>query len=370
MTHATVKSARRARTTKLIRPPSDPLLAAIPPDVRDDWRIHPTTELIRRLEFLSACGPKPSNDLGMMRLMHCRAVRAAWETYLYCAFACGLFDGERGKELRGRLASRNPDDFRSSMAECLTCWFLAGRLRLPVSGDAPARAGKILDMKAVVDGQNVAVEVKAPYRERPPEGQAWCGHDADLLAQCLKAANKQFAEDVPNILVLVPQLRRSVSTFRVQLVTALYGEEKITCPIDTRTGGPAGPVTTKFFPEGGLLRRRQPSGALVKRDGMPGFTRVSAVIVIEEEMREKYPQPITTLGKEIMEDGSDGAKHDAWNSQQALHYDPGNECWIDHSILVAHNPHARHPLDPGLFGAYVQFMDLGSGYGWSDGEPL
>ncbi len=272
----------------------------------------------------------------MMLLMHRRAVRAAWETYIYCAFACGLFDGDKGKDLRGRLASRKSDNFRSALAECMACWFLAGRMQFPVTGHAPGRGAKMLDMLAVIESQNVGVEVKAPYRERPRGGEAWCGHDGDLIARCLDTANKQFADDVANILVLAPQLRTPVSTLRVQLVSALYGQEKITCPIDTRTGGPAGPVTIKFAPDGRLLRRRQQSGALVKPNRMPGFTRVSAVVVIEDEGR----------------------------------CGPNNEYWIHHTILVAHNPHALRALSPEIFREYVQFMDVGNGYGWSDGEPL
>ena len=69
---------------------------------------------------------------------------------------------------------------------------------------------------------------------------------------------------------------------------------------------------------------------------MPGFTRVSAVVVIEED----------------------------------FHYGSENYCCRDHMILVAHNPFACHPLSAEIFRDYVQFMDVGNGYGWSDGEPL
>ena len=339
MTAATPQLGRPPESISLFRPPRDPLLAAIPPEVRDEWRWNPTQELIWRLEGLCACGPRPSSDSQAVRLMFRRARRAAWETYVYCAFACGLLEGERGIELRGRLASSNADDFRSAMAECLTCWFLAGRLGLPVTGDAPGRKGKNLDMTAFVGGQGVGVEVKAPHRDRPTEGEAWWGHDADLLARCLDRANRQFPGNGANVLAVVPELRTPVSLFRVQLVTALYGQEVITFPVDTRTGSRAGPVTTQFRPDGRLLRRRQPSGAFVKADGTPGFTRVSAVIVIEEVPRD-------------------------------LGWSRNNEAWIDHNVLVAHNPHARHPLSPDLFREYVQFTDMGSGYGWSDGARL
>ena len=66
VTTGTGEIDRQAGTSKLIQPPTDPLLAAIPLDVRDDWRGNPTPELIRRLEFLCACGPRPSDDLKAM----------------------------------------------------------------------------------------------------------------------------------------------------------------------------------------------------------------------------------------------------------------------------------------------------------------
>ena len=351
---------------KLMGLPANPLLTAIPHDARDSWRSRPTPELVRRLEILCASGPRPAERVQAVRLMYDRAVRAAWETYVFCAFACGLFEGQRGKELRGRFGSRSDDDFRSAMAECQACWFLAGRLGFPVSGKAPGRGNKMLDMKAVIDDQDVGVEVKAPYREPPPAGQAWSDHDGEALAQCLDAANKQFANDVPNILVLSPQLRTPVSILRTQLVSALYGQEKITCPIDTRTGGRAGPVSTEFSPDGRLLRRRQLTGAPVKRDGTPGFTRVSAVIVIEEQLRQKYPHPSMAVGNSAVT----AEVEIAWQKQEALYWARENECWVDHNVLVAHNPHAPYPLDPERFSSFVQFTDIGEGYGWSDGERL
>jgi hypothetical protein len=299
-------------------------------------------------------------------------MRASWESYVYSAFACGFFDGDRGKDLRGRLASKGEHDFRSAMAECLTCWFLAARLRFTVTPDAPGRGAKNLDMMTIIGSQEVGVEVKAPYREMPPPGTGWHGDDADLLANRLESAQKQFSRETANILVIVPQLRTPVHSYRTQLVTALYGEEKITCQIDLRTGAAVGPITTEFFHEGKLLRRRQPSGALIKPDGSPGFTRVSTVIVIEERIREKYPPPPLGLWREIVTGNTrSGGWEDAWNRQMALHLGPENYCWIDHNILVAHNPNAHKPISPNWFQGFVQFMDLGIGeYGWSDGQPL
>ena len=78
-----------------------------------------------------------------------------------------MLEGERGKEVRSRLASTDAECFRSAMAECEVCWFLAGRKRLPLVADAPGRNGRNLDMRIVVNAVDVGVEVKAPFRERP-----------------------------------------------------------------------------------------------------------------------------------------------------------------------------------------------------------
>jgi len=46
------------------------------------------------------------------------------------------------------------------------------------------------------------------------------------------------------------------------------------------------------------------------------------------------------------------------------------DMWIDHNVLVAHNPFAKRPLFPAHLPIPIQFMDLGTGFGWSDGERL
>ncbi len=329
------KTSNNGNYFKFIRPPKDPLIAAIPQEVRNRWRNKPTEILIRRLDILNACGPYPSDHKGRCRLMHYRAIRSAWETYIYSAFACGLFEGERGKELRGRFASRDANDFRSAISECLTCWFLAAHLGLPVNGEMPGQNSKILDMRTVINNDNVGVEVKSPYRTTSPHDEVICGHDADLLACCLQEANKQFNKDIPNILIIVPELRFPVFSLRLQLITALYGQEVITCKVDKKTGAMAGPTEIKFNPDGKFLKKHLDSGKLIKRNGRPPFTRISAVVVIEERIREHKP---------------------IW--------------WIDHDVLIAHNPNANYPINPKTFNGYIQFKDLGGGYGWSDGKPL
>lgn len=320
---------------ELIKPPQDVLSELIPLNIRDGWRARPTEELTKRLRYLCASGPAPSEDGRYKYMLRDRAKRAAWETYLYSAFACGFFEEPKGSDLRGRLESREHSDFRSAIAECMTCWFIASKLHFPVYPDAKGRGQKVLDMRIVADQQDIGVEVKAPYTA-PEQGKTVWGHDGLHLAAAMTAANKQFDKGVPNLLVLAPQLRRPVYSLREQLTTAVYGEMKLTMPYDMSRGCAAGPIEMEFSREGKLLQRRKPNGKTVKPDGMPGFTRISAVLVIEET---------------------------------GPHFGGGRtEAWFGHSALVAHNPYAEHDLAPRLFGEFVQ--DLGDGYGWSDGEPI
>jgi hypothetical protein len=51
-----------------------------------------------RVRVLAAGGLNPSADCQALR-----AYKSAWEVYLSAAFACGLLDGEHGRDLRERL---------------------------------------------------------------------------------------------------------------------------------------------------------------------------------------------------------------------------------------------------------------------------
>jgi len=100
---------------------------------------------------------------------------------------------------------------------------------------------------------------------------------------------------------------------------------------------------------------------------MPGFTRVSAVIVIEQEVREKYPPPDPFA---LADEETVHRIWPVWERARELSRSSDNEAWMDHRVLVAHNPNARHVLAPELFHGYVQFTDLGTWYGWNDGARL
>jgi hypothetical protein len=282
------------------------------------------------MEVLTAHGPYPSDRSMADRLACRRAMRAAWETYVGSALVCGFFEGDPGQDLKARLLGPDEAGFRSAIAECLGCWFFAGRLGLATTSSPPGRGRKMLDLLVDYGEASFKAEVKSPHKER--SGRAWWGDDSDLLERTLDRANKQFSDDGGNVLVFVPALRIPVFRLRDQLVRAFYGEEKIVIPIDPRVGGARGPASSVFFPEGKFLGTRDKKGRLIKPDGTPGFTRVSAVIVIEEKLVED----------------SDGY-------------------WVDHRVVVAHNPFAQCPVSPILWAAYPQLVRQGEDLIWTDG---
>ena len=296
----------------------------------------PSEQLKYRLDVLTAHGPNPTNRAAAYRLQYLRAKKAAWEVYAHAALICGFFDSPGGRDLRERLTGGDDNGFRSAMTECMACWFFAGKHRFPVTPYPRGRLGKRLDMSVKFACGEARVEVKAPYKESPRGVGPWFGEHSDVLAQCLDTANKQFSDDTMNILVIAPELRLPVHNYRFQLIKAFFGQEKITVPIDPSTGGPAGPVGTKFFPDGKFLNRYRPKGKHLKINGQPAFTRVSAVLTIEEFFQDRYPYAN----------------------------------WVDHHVLVLHNPFARHPLAVEVFEQYIRFIDLGEGFGWSDGCRL
>src|SRR5258705_7365821 len=152
----------------------DFLKEVLPSNVLHAWRTRPSKELIERLKVLGACGPYPIDRDQMSIIRRLRARRAAWEAYAQAAKCCGMLDGDCGKILRSRFASREAHDFRSAMSECMTCFVLASKMNLPVNEQAAGRGAKRLDMSTVLLGLDVGVEVKAPLQKRPESG-GWSG---------------------------------------------------------------------------------------------------------------------------------------------------------------------------------------------------
>lgn len=327
-------------------PPRDPLREVFPIEVLDIWRrkaASASENLMFRVRVLEACGPYPGDPRRAAVLRSLRAIKAAWDTYLFAAYGCGMFEGNKGKDLLARLQGVGDDSFRSAMAECMACWFLAGRMKFPVEPCAAGRPGKNLEMRVLLEGTWTGIEVKAPFREKPkpPPGQrvvTWVGDDADKIKQCMEAANKQFGDNSPNLLVIVPSLRTPVFLSRHDVVNAAYGQSVITWPIDTRTGEAAGPLEVVFSPEGKFLNTNRPNGKAVKPDGFPSYRRISALLCLEERLVERYPFSVS----------------------------PRNENWVEHDALVLHNPYAYHPLSPEPWRMFPQLLPVEGEMRWTD----
>jgi hypothetical protein len=346
-------------------PPSDVLMDVFTPAIRQGWRARKSDELTHRLSILSACGPYPSDPLLAADIRYWRAKRAAWETYLFTAFACGFFEGTRGRDLRNRLRCHSQEGFLAAIAECMTCWFLAGKHGLPLIADAPGRNGRNLDMKVIVSGHDVGVEVKAPFRETPTE-RLWCGDDSEKIAQVMDAANKQFSDGIANVLVIAPSLRRPMYSHRRDLLKAAFGQSKITWEINPRSGD-IGPTKVRFFADGRFLSTASSSGRPLKADGFPAYRRISAILCIEETMTERFPfpNPIPLINEETR-----SQLLPLWERACDLYNRVDNCAWIEHNVLVLHNPYAYHALSHNVFAPHPLLVPVAEQLQWTDGEAV
>jgi len=251
------------------------------------------------------------------------------------------------------------------MAECMACWFLAGKQKLKLLVDAPGRNGRNLDMQIIIESIDVGVEVKAPYRE-PPTERFWSGDDADKISQALDAANKQFRDDQPNILVVVPSLRRRMFSQRHDLVKAAFGQSKITWPVNTETGE-SSEAEVKFFPDGRFLNTATRKGTLLKADGFPAYRRISAVVCLEEVIRELYPFPDPFV---LLDVHARSELWPAWAESRELYFRDDNRAWVEHNVLVLYNPYAYHSISHEAFGQYPQLVPVGDVMRWTDGKEV
>ena len=309
-----------------IKPPSNPLRDVFTDEVIQEWveRRNPSDFLKSRIASITTPLSNSDKRLAEYEITRYRIRREAWNIYLYAAFACGLFEGDDEEDLRARLRSPDDQDFRGAMAECMVCWILSGKYKLNLSPRPQGRGNRVLEFLAKTSFGEINIEVKAPYRERL---QSWCGDDSDILKRCIDKANSQFAEDRINMLVIVPELRL-ITVSRFDLVKAFYGQSYISIPIDTRTGGPAGPEEIEFRADGRFLN-------LIRSGIKPGFTRTSAVMCVEEEIIEK-----------------------------------GSRKEIAHNIYILHNPHTKYSIPYEYWSDCKQVIIDGDVLKWDDDHPM
>jgi len=318
--------------------PSDPLRAIFTPEVLLRLRQHSPQDyhLVHRLNVLEAAGPTPSEAETAHAITWRRVEKAAWEAYLQAAFACGLFDGESGAELRGRLMSPDYENFRSAIDECATAWLLAGVLRLKVTPRPGGTGSTRLEMRATYQGGEFSVEVKSPFRQlrlEPGVVHVGWGDDSGALVNCIQEAGKQFSKGCANVLVIVPRFMLRVATNRRMILNAFYGQDTIHIPVDRTDGEPVGEPYIGFQPDGRLLKVWRP-------EAKPRHTRVSAIVTVEEEIRD-WETP-------------------AGRVEPVMHHD----------VLVAHNPYAEIPVCRSIWKDWPQLVHEGETLLWTDGGSL
>lgn len=263
-----------------------------------------------------------------------------------------------------RLRGHDAVAYRAAIAECMACWVLAGKLGMPVSSKPSGRNQKVLDWLAehTPARQSLHVEVKAPFVEAPED--AWSGSDAPVLVGCMRRANDQFEAGRVNVLIVVPELRTPVYAEREQLVEAFIGQPMITWSVDRKTGGSIGDTRNIFRPDGALVaRHRWPAGF------SPRFTRLSAVVTIEEFLAEKVHDGAVTAEElaDAQRRGDPSVAHRIIHEYFSRSLRPDHAEWIEHHVFVLHNPFAQNPLDEAIFARYPQLVVRGPHMVWTDG---
>lgn len=259
-----------------------------------------------------------------------RASRNAWNNYVAVASMHGFFSQSENCDLRKRLTDREDNNFRGAMAECMAAWFFLETLGWKITPRPRGQGRRELELTAMSPEGPIMVEVKAPFREQ--FGTMGSGNDSDLIEKTLQRANNQFASGNKNLLFLAPKLRSSLGQDRYQIIQALIGQTTIDISIKNPEVE-EDPNLIKFeeprveFQLDGMFTR------LIKKDCSPGFTRVSAVLSVEEIFRYHDDTP-----------------------------------YIDHTMLLVHNPYASTPLSPNTFSNVVQFQAFPDGWRWADGQ--
>lgn len=288
----------------------------------------PSAALTRRLDVLTAV-EDPGAELRertWQRIL--LAQRAAWLNYVTAMRDAGLMDAD----VIARLTGTSDDQFRSALAECLTCHFLGSVRGLAVTADRPkGRTGRVLDFGVTCDGGNLNLEVKSPFVEKP-QGSFW-GNHSRILGPALELANQQFEEGHRNVLALVPLVEFPVLNGRQPFVKALFGEHKMVITIDTKLGRAIGEPEVKFFAQGKFLNhpRVWPK---------PLFTRTGAVLALRERRVEE------------------NLFDETFSARVELYW------------MVLHNPNCPTPIPQELWGQCPQLIEDGDNMRWTDGEPV
>jgi hypothetical protein len=323
----------------------DELEFVFTPAVRAEIRaasLRGSTEAAYRLGVLLADGDYPRDEENADQQRIRRAFRAAWDSYLAGAKACGLFEGQDGDDVLARLRGVDATNFRSAMAECMASWYLAAQVGLAVRPKPRGRDARRLEFSSqTVDGE-LLFEVKAPYVPPHTEG-VMIGDDAPVLQAALDHANRQFARGQKNVLLLVPELRIPVHSMRRQLVRAFIAEEVLRFDLDRERRMFVNP-RREMDPRGRFTRLWRDRGFFA-----PRYRRVSAVLSLERRFTDRAAYSVAVAEERF-----------------AL----PNTVDIDHVALLVHNPYALVPISHQVFSAIPQLIREQGHVRWTDGAAI
>ncbi|MBN1695929.1 MAG: hypothetical protein JW881_00325 [Spirochaetales bacterium] len=275
-------------------------------------------ELQSNLEILKSSHAPLSDSDKKLIIKTNQAIKRMWREYLESAERNNLLN-DNG-EIVYRLRELESENFRSALSECIACWFFDKKLKLKVFPKPAGRNNRVLDMDVIIEKRKVGIEVKAPYRKIQEKANA-VDHSA-IIGKIIKKANRQFTDETPNILVIVPS-GYSFYTCRLPLIKALLGKQMITFEIYNDTGSAVGETGIKTVLDGRFTKP-------IKEDSSPGYTRISAIIVIESWLKE---YTIKIFGRYFL-----------------LSYK------MKHNIVVLHNPFAKQKISTTIFKKWPQLI--------------
>jgi hypothetical protein len=141
--------------------------------------------------------------------------------------------------------------------------------------------------------------------------------------------------------------------------------------VNVKTGAAVGEPKNVFLPRGSLVRSRgrRPDG---QPEDRPAYTRVSAVVCIEERIENPAEHRGRYTREQVAEAGARGDErivNEALWDAIVLTRRNADQLWIDHNVFVLHNPHAQKELDESVFTAFPQFVVRDEHMEWTDGHP-
>jgi hypothetical protein len=268
-----------------------------------------------RYRTVSLLRPNNQRDSAECDLQVYEQARQRWNRWIANALSAGLFEAPHGAELKSRLTGIDHDGFRSALAECMTCWALSSELGLQVIPRPSGRGGCVLEFAVQTIQGEISFEVKSPrlrgsnhFGPALPQPAALNIYSAALaMRAALRSANRQFAHARRNILVIaLPEIDKAPATmfcekWPASLIRAFYGDPRAMT-------APSGRTANQFVAEGNFLKRP---------GGVPRFTRISAVIGLEDSR---------------------------WCPKL--------------QAAVVHNPYSLEPVDSSIFGEWRQFGEV------------